>query len=481
MKLAQLIKNLQVVNISGSLDLDVLDVKTVASSVTKGTLFVCLRGKDFDGHEFSRQAENFGAVAVIAEKELNLSITTIIVKDCRKALAKIASEYYDNPAEKMSLIGVVGTNGKTTTSHILYQVLNKSGINCGVIGTLGTYYCDKFFEPTLTTPDPIELNKILFDMYNSGVKTVVMEVSAHAIYWNKIFGFKFKVGIFTNFSRDHLDFFSGIEEYKNTKISFFNTNECEYVVLNSDDEVGVELASCINGSITYGLSNPADVFAIRIKEKDGKTGFVLNLFDCIYRVEIPLVGRYNVSNALAAATAASLIGANTEEVALGLNELKGVSGRLEKVYDKDFKVYVDYAHTPDGIKKVLEALRPICKKRLIIVFGCGGNRDHGKREEMGEIAKKYADFVVITSDNPRFEDPMDIISSIEKGVLRVGKEYVIVEDRATGINYALNFAREGDLIVVAGKGAENYQDVLGIKKPYNDKDTIEEIIRRRLS
>ena len=481
MKLAQLIKNLQIISISGSLDMEVSDVKTVESSVTKDTLFVCLKGKDFDGHEFAKTAENYGATAVIAEKELDLSITTIIVKDCRKALAQIAAEFYDNPAEKMSLIGVVGTNGKTTTSHMLYQVLNAAGINCGVIGTLGTYFNDKFLEPTLTTPDPLELNKILYDMYNSGVKTVVMEVSAHAIYWSKIFGLKFKAGIFTNLSRDHLDFFSNIEEYKKTKLSFFNNNACEYVVVNSDDEVGVELASSIDGAITYGLSNPADVFAIRVKEKDGKTGFVINLFDCIYRVEIPLVGRYNVSNALAAATVASLIGVSTKKVASGLNELTGVSGRLEKVYDKEFKVYVDYAHTPDGIKKVLEALRPICKNRLIIVFGCGGNRDHGKREEMGEIAKKYADFVVITSDNPRFEDPMDIINSIEKGVLKVGKEYVIVEDRAEGINYAINVAKEGDLIVVAGKGAENYQDVLGIKKPYNDKDTIEEIIYRRLS
>lgn len=481
MKLAQLIKNLQIVSVYGSLDLDVSDVKTVGSSVTKGALFVCLKGKDFDGHEFAKTAENYGAVAVITERELNLSITTVVVKDSRKALAQIAAEFYDNPAEKMSLIGVVGTNGKTTTSHMLYQVLNGAGINCGVIGTLGAYYNDNYFEPTLTTPDPVELNKILYDMHNSGVKTVVMEVSAHAIYWSKIFGLKFKVGIFTNLSRDHLDFFRDIDEYKDTKLAFFKENECEYVVVNSDDEVGVELAGSFDGAITYGLSNPADVFAIRIKEKDGKTGFVLNLFDCIYRVEIPVVGRYNVSNALAAATAASLVGVSTKDVAMGLNNLKGVSGRLEKVYDNKFKVYIDYAHTPDGIKKVLEALRPICKNRLIIVFGCGGNRDQGKREEMGEIAKQYADFVVITSDNPRFEDPMDIISSIEKGVLKVGKEYVIVEDRAEGIEYALNVAKEGDLIVVAGKGAENYQDVLGIKKPYNDKDTIEEIIYRRQS
>ena len=481
MKFNQLLKNVEILSGNGNLEVEIADVKFASGGVTKGSLFVCLVGKDFDGHEYAKTAESYGAVAIVSEKPLDVSIPYVVVKNTREALAKIAAEYYGNPAEKMSLIGVVGTNGKTTTSHMLYQILKSAGEKCGVIGTLGTYYGEKYIEPTLTTPDPLELNKTLFDMLNSGVKTVVMEVSAHAIYWRKIHGLKFKVGIFTNLSRDHLDFFEDIEEYKKTKTSFFNNARCEYVVANSDDDVGLELARSIDGTITYGLSNPADVFAIRIKEKNGKTSFVLNLFDCIYHVEIPIVGQYNVSNALAAATTASLIGVETDEVCAGLNKLIGVSGRLEKVYDKEFKVYVDYAHTPDGIQKVLQALRPVCKNRLIIVFGCGGNRDQGKREEMGEIAKKYADFVVITSDNPRFEDPMDIIGSIEKGVMKIGKEYVIVEDRAEGINYALNMASEGDLIVVAGKGAENYQDVLGIKTPYNDKDTIEEIIYRRLS
>lgn len=479
MKLCELIKNIDVKKALGNLDSEITDVQTQSDLVTDGCLFVCNKGKEYDGHDFVSQAEKFGAAAVVVERELKTALPQIIVSSSRKALSVIASEFYSNPAKEMSLIGVVGTNGKTTTSHLIYEIVGRSGLKCGVIGTLGTYYDDKYVEPTLTTPDPMQLHKIFAKMRDSGVKVVVMEISAHAVYWDKIYGINFDVGVFTNLSRDHLDFFANMEEYKNTKLRFFKEDFCKYAVVNSDDETGLEIARFREGTITYGIENPADVFAIRIKETGDKTSFVLNLFDCVYKVQTSLIGRYNLSNALAAATAASLAGVKPDAVCEGLQKVKGVTGRLECVYNGDFKVFIDYAHTPDGLEKVLKALKPFCENRLIAVFGCGGNRDRGKREQMGEMAKDIADFVVVTSDNPRYEEPMSIISEIEKGVLKKGKEYVLIEDRTAGIEYAINYAKKGDLILIAGKGGENYQDVLGIKQPYNDKDTVIEIISRR--
>ncbi len=481
MNLNQLVKEIKAKKIIGKLDVEVLDIQWKSNLVTKGDLFVCLKGKDSDGHDYIKQAENYGAVAVMTECECESALPQIIVEDTRKALSVISSEFYNNPSKKLKIIGVVGTNGKTTTSHLIYQIFKNNGVKVGVIGTLGAYYADKFIEPTLTTPDPMSLHKLFSDMLSCGIEVVVMEVSAHAIYWDKVYGINFEVGVFTNLSRDHLDFFNSMEEYKNTKLRFFKENSCKYIVVNSDDETGREISKNDSGVITYGVDNPADVFAIEIKENSATTQMILNLFDCIFEVEFNLVGGYNVLNALGAVTACSLAGLKPNKVSRGLKSVNGVTGRLECVYREDFKVYVDYAHTPDGLKKAIEALRPVCENRLITVFGCGGNRDHGKRAEMGEIAERYSDFVVVTSDNPRFEEPMEIIYEIEKGVLKSGKNYVLIEERAAGIEYAVEHAKKGDLILVAGKGGENYQDILGIKRPYNDKDTIIDCISRRES
>ena len=347
-----------------------------------------------------------------------------------------------------------------------------------MIGTLGSYYFDKFIEPPLTTPDPMALHKIFSDMVDCGIQTVVMEVSAHALYWEKVNGLKFEVGVFTNFSRDHIDFFGNMDNYKKAKRKFFEENECKRFVLNSDDDMGLELSRTNSNVVTYGLENPADVFAISIKEKDFKTEFVLNLFDNIYQTKINFIGTFNVLNALAAVTTAAIIGNSTEAVVKGLEKLDGVKGRIELVYQSDITVVVDYAHTPDGLKKTIMAIKPTCKKRLITVFGCGGNRDGGKREQMGEVSGKLSDFTVITTDNPRFEEPMTIIRQIEKGLLKHSKNYVVIEDRESGIEYALNMAKSGDVVLIAGKGSEQYQEILGVKRLYNDKDTVNELIRR---
>ncbi len=477
MKLHKLIRNLKITKIIGVTDVEINEIKIDSNAINKGDIFICIKGGDYDGHCFIRDAENYGAKAVVCEKESQTSLTQIIVEDSRAAMNTLAMEYYGSPDKKLKLIGIVGTNGKTTTAHIIKTVLDDAGIKCGVIGTLGIFFGDKSYEPSLTTPDPLELYKILSEMVSAGVKAVVMEVSAHAIYFDKINGLKFEVGVFTNFTRDHLDFFKDMDSYKKTKLKFFSDNYCKYAVVNSDDKLGIEICNARAAVVSYGIYNPADVFGIQIKNNAQGSSFILNLFDCIYNVDLSLIGEFNVYNALAGATATALFGVKTDKIVNGLKKVQSVSGRLERVYDGDYKVFVDYAHTPDGLVKSLSALKPFCTGKLICVFGCGGNRDTGKRQEMGEISGKLADFTVITSDNPRYEEPMDIIFEIEKGILSSSKNYALIQDRVEAIRYALDMAKRGDVVLIAGKGSEKYQEILGIKHVYNDKDTVNEIIR----
>lgn len=480
MKLNKIIENLKTVKIIGDDNVEIKDLKIDSASVSVGSLYVCLSGKEFDGHAFIKQVEFYGAVAIISEREIETSLTQVIVKDAREAMSIVASNFYGHSDKKLKIIGVTGTNGKTTVTYAIKSILDQADIKCGVIGTLGVKYLDYYKESSLTTPDPIELHKIFYDMVLKGVEVVAMEVSAHALALKKLVGIDFDVGIFTNLTQDHLDFFGTMEEYKKAKLKLFDELNCKFVLVNGDDETGREISLSNKKALVYGLDNPADVFAVDVIEDNSGTEFFINLFDCVYKVKNGLLGRFNVYNCLSAAAAVCLIGVSPKNAVDGLNKIKSVSGRLERVYNKDFSVYVDYAHTPDGLFNALSALKPICKKRLICVFGCGGNRDKTKREIMGEISGKLADFTVITSDNPRYEEPMDIMRTIEEGVLKNSKKYVLVQDRTEGIRYAVNYACKDDLILVAGKGSEQYQEILGIKRLYNDKDTITEIIEGKI-
>ncbi len=475
MLLKDLLKNLGDYRLIGDNEIEITDIKIDSNSVVDGNLFIALKGRQNDGHAFIRNVENYGAKAIVTEKQLETTLTQIIVKDSRLAMSILAKEFYGNPAKKLKIIGVVGTNGKTTTTHFIKSILDQAGKNCGLIGTLGTFYNGVFLEPTLTTPDPLNLYKILSDMVDNGVEYVAMEISAHAIDLSKVYGLDFEVAVFTNFTQDHLDYFNTMEEYKKAKMSFFDKCRCGYIVSNSDDEVGLEIINKYKGVISYGINNPSDVFAVNIEKTVNGNRFIINLFDCLYEVNLNLIGLFNVYNALSAATAVALLGINCEQIVKGLDNVKCVNGRLEKVEIEDLNVYVDYAHTPDGLYNALKTLKKITKGRLISVFGCGGNRDKTKRKIMGEISGELADFTVITSDNPRFEEPMDIIFEIEKGVLTKSKEYVLIQDRAQAIKYAMQMATKDDLILIAGKGSENYQEILGIKHLYNDKDKIKEI------
>ncbi|MBE5747070.1 MAG: UDP-N-acetylmuramoyl-L-alanyl-D-glutamate--2,6-diaminopimelate ligase [Clostridiales bacterium] len=449
-----------------------------------GGLFFCLRGENADGHDYADESVKNGAVAIVCERPVSVNVPQIIVKNVRESLGKIASAFYGNPAQKMKIIAITGTNGKTTTSYMLAEILKKAGKKVGVIGTLGAVYGRKKLPPTLTTPDPIELHKIFADMLLCGTEYVIMEVSAHALHYYKTEGIPFVTAIFTNFTQDHLDFFKDMDAYKRAKLRLFQEKSLPVAVLNGDDGVGREIGEDCEKvgikTVYYGLNTPVDAFAIVTDESLKRTECMLNINDELCRISLLMTGRHNVYNALAAAVCAMELGIETGAIAEGLSKLCGVEGRLQRVGAfNGGEIYVDFAHTPDGLANSLEALKPHCRGRLICLFGCGGNRDKSKRAVMGETAAKKSDFSVLTSDNPRYEDPLDIIGEIEKGYRRFSPRYVIVPDRKRALEYALDILKKGDVLLVAGKGGEQYQEIMGIKYPFNDHDSIIELLEQK--
>ncbi len=444
-------------------------------------LFFCLKGANADGHAYAKEAIKNGAVALVTERQLFVDVPQIIVENVRDALSILSSVFYGEPSKKLKVIGITGTNGKTTVSYMLSSILQAANKRVGVIGTLGIVYDQVKIPAELTTPDPILLNSALSDMYMRGVEYVVMEVSAHALYYKKTAGICFTACIFTNLTQDHLDFFHAMPAYEDAKRKLFLSENCPLAILNGDDETGRSFGKMREGedvkTIFYGLNTPTDAFAVITDESEHGTECMLNIDDKLCRTKVGLVGRHNVYNALAAATCAVELGIDINTVAQGISALTGVEGRLQWVgCHHGGDVYVDFAHTPDGLGRVIDALRPTCKGRLICLFGCGGNRDKSKRSIMGEIVAKKADFAILTSDNPRYEDPLDIICAIEKGYRRFSVRYVIVPDRRRAIEYGLDFLEKGDVLLVAGKGGEKYQEIMGIKYPFNDHDIIQTIL-----
>lgn len=465
-------------------DVEVKGLSVDSRTVKSGDLFICLSGGKTDSHEFAIEAVEKGTVAIIAEKATGCAVE-IIVSDTRKALSRLSARFFGDPSKNMQIVGVTGTNGKTTTSHMLANIMRFAGKKVGVIGTLGVFYDGKEFPCELTTPDPIPLQKTLSEMLEKGIEYVVMEVSAHALYYYKTEGIYFSACIFTNLTQDHLDFFSSMEEYKKAKLRLFEESRCSVAIVNTDDAVGKEiyrnrLAENKNlKTVSYGLDSPSDSFAVVTNESLNGCGFLLNVNDELAKISLKTCGRYNVLNALAAATCAIHLGFSMEEVALGLNGIGVIKGRLERIArHQGGTVFVDFAHTPDGLEKSLKSLKKYCKGRLICVFGCGGNRDSSKRSLMGKCASSIADFCVITSDNPRYENPEKIIEEIEKGFIGGSSAYVSITNRKAAIVYALGCLTDGDVLLVAGKGAEDYQEIAGIKYPYNDKNFILKIIGR---
>ena len=477
MKLKELIKNIQTKEIIGNVDVEIKGLCTDSKMAKEGDLFICYVGGKYDSHNNIAEVIDKGVSAIMCERKLDCAVTQIIVDNGRAQIAIAARAFYGYPDKKLKIVGITGTNGKTTTAHMLAGIFKTNGNGCGIIGTLGISYGDKFISPELTTPDPVFLFSVLSDMAAAGVEYVFMEVSAHALYYDKVHGIKFAVGIFTNCTQDHLDFFRNMRDYASCKMLMFKDGRCDNAVINSDDELGIELLKKTEHTVSYGLKNPADVCAVDVDCKIDGTKFVLNLFDELYEIKLNMPALHNVYNAMAAAACAKLLGIKTNIIAKGLLSVKTVSGRLEHVAKfNGADIFVDFAHTPDGLEKSLQSLRNLCKGKLYCLFGCGGNRDKTKRPVMGEVAAKYSDFCIVTSDNPRFEDPYDIISEIEKGIKPTGKKYVTVTEREIATEYAIRLLEKDDILLVAGKGGEHYQEIMGIKHSYDDNTVIKNII-----
>ena len=446
---------------------------------TPGSLFVAINGNEADGHKYIDKAIENGAAAVIYQDgELVLSVPSLKVADSRKALSEIAAEFYDYPSAKLNLVGVTGTNGKTTTATLLYQLFTKLGYCCGLISTIANYIGDKKYHTEHTTPDPVELNMLLSQMVDAGCEYCFMEVSSHSFDQDRIAGLVFKGGIFSNLTHDHLDYHKTFENYIRCKKRFFDGLPKEaFALVNVDDKNGMVMVQNTQAKVCrYSCKKSAD-FKCRIMEET-LDGMLLKI-DGI-SLWSRFIGSHNAYNVLAVYSAAMLLGADKEEVLTAISDLHAVAGRLEYLRGgKDLTAVVDYAHTPDALENVLKTLQEAGKgHELICVFGCGGNRDKTKRPEMAAIAAKYADKVIITSDNPRKEDPQSIIDEIKVGIpVSAAKKTVSITDRKEAIRSALMLTPAGAIILVAGKGHEDYQIIGETKYHFDDKEVISEALK----
>ena len=463
-------------HIIGSKDAEITNITFKSNEVKRGSLYFCIKGENFDGHDFAQEVSSLGASAIVVEKIQKVNIPQIVVKNSRMALGEVCARFYGNPEKKLKFVGITGTNGKTTTTFIIKTILKEAGFKGAVIGTQRTFINGRNYKTNLTTPDPTELFKTLKKMVDEKVNYVVMEVSAHAIYLEKVSNIMYDVGIITNITQDHLDFFNTMKHYEQTKIDFLNSKHIKTAVVNIDDDrVRKNLAKINVPTITYGLYSPSDVFAMNVEKSLERSKFVVNAFDNVFNVECPLVGEFNIYNILAGISACFSLGVSEKNVVKGLKKVKAPLGRFSvlKVNDK-VTVIIDFAHTPDGMEKDLKTIKDVYFEKLVCVFGCGGNRDSGKRSIMGAIAEKYSNFVVITSDNPRFEKPEKILDDIEKGTSK--QNHIKIVDRKEAIKYALSLVSDGGVIALLGKGGELYQDINGVKTPYNDFEEIEKIL-----
>ena len=474
-----------------------------SQQVQPGGLYFALK----DGSYVAEAIQN-GAVVIVSETGVAIDvpkkITHIVVPDVRATMALVAKEFYGNVVDKMRVTGVIGTNGKTTTTYIMRHILEMAtGKNVGLIGTTGVFNAGKTWEgvTTLTTPDPIDLHRALFCMYQNGVRDVVMEVSAHAIHYRKLAGINFAGVIFTNITQDHLDFFETFERYKNTKLSFFENLQRGTVVINADDQYGAAVTDALRGkpdvfTISYSLQHDTIVgtaqwaFIDDVNLSVHGSDFMLGKAGTCH---LALPGLYNVYNAVAAALLSNHYGVSWQVIKEALETMPAVPGRFNLYHVRGVTAVIDYAHTPDGLKQLLQNARTLLPRqaKLFVVFGCGGDRDRTKRPQMGAIAYQLADYVVLTSDNPRTEDPNTIIDDIERGMItqdvatlnqhldgEMSAKYTRIVDRAAAIEYAIDQAQMGDMVVIAGKGHENYLDINHQKIPYMDSKVLDNILRR---
>lgn len=481
MKLTDLLKGVKTLNINGNADIDIAGINIDSRKIKAGHLFVAVKGTQVDGHQFINKAIELGAKAVLVEDmptDLKEDVTYVQVASTETEVGKIATIFYGNPTKKLKLVGVTGTNGKTTIATLLYNMFRKFGYKVGLISTVCNYIDDEAHPADHTTPDPIELNQLLGEMVAAGCEYAFMECSSHAIHQHRIGGLHFEGGVFTNLTRDHLDYHKTFENYRNAKKMFFDSlSKNAFAITNADDKNGMIMVQNCKANIkTYSMQRMADFRAKIIEchfegmylEVDGK------------EVGVQFIGKFNVSNLLAVYGTAIMLGKSQDDILLALSTLKSVNGRLDPVHSPEgFTAIVDYAHTPDALENVLGAIHDVLEGKngkVITVCGAGGNRDKGKRPLMAQEAVKQSDTVILTSDNPRFEDPQAIIDDMVAGLdANQRKKVLTIVDRREAMRTAAMMAKKGDVILVAGKGHEDYQDIQGVKHHFDDHEVLREI------
>ncbi|MFE4711269.1 UDP-N-acetylmuramoyl-L-alanyl-D-glutamate--2,6-diaminopimelate ligase [Paenibacillus sp. NPDC056722] len=493
MKVNELASCLAVSHLYGAGDIEIKNLQTDSRRVQPGDLFICLPGHTVDGHEYASQAVANGAAAIVAERRLDLDVPQIVVGDSRFAMSVLSNAFFGSPSSRMRMIGITGTNGKTTTTYLIERIMEDHQVKTGLIGTIQMRYDGQSYPMSGTTPESLELQRSLSDMANKGVQLCVMEVSSHALEQGRVKGTDFRTAIFTNLTQDHLDYHHTMEEYRAAKGLFFSRlgnvispwkEERKYAVLNADDGASAYFASQTAAEvITYGIDNEANVRASQISITAKGTFFHVDTFKGKTDISLRMVGKFNVYNALAAITAALLEDVPLEEIKASLEAVPGVAGRVESVDEgQEFAVIVDYAHTPDGLENVLRAVQEFATGKVLTVFGCGGDRDRTKRPLMGKIAAKYSDAILVTSDNPRTEDPLLILKDIEAGLVEDGvarERYELIADRREAIRKAIEMASPGDVVLIAGKGHETYQLIGGVVHDFDDRVVAKEVIRGR--
>lgn len=476
MKLSALLQGVE--TSSAFQDVEIERVTDKDTEISKNTLFVCIDGNRCDGHSLAKSALEKGAVAVISSRDLQIS-EQILVADSRKALALISANFYGNPAKKLKLIGITGTNGKTSTTFFVKQLLESMGHRCGVIGTVENSSGEGGERSVLTTPEPMELHRLFKQMADNNCEYVAMEVSSQALSQQRVYGLNFSAAALTNITGDHLDYHINMENYINAKLSLFE--QSDFACINIDDENSQNAIKNIRCQVkTYSaISNSADYTAKNIVYKQNSVEFLFVGLDCIGKINVRIPGRFTVYNSLCATCVLLGLGHSIDDVTNAIKNITTVKGRAETVeIPRSFRVMIDYAHTPDGLFNILSCVREITSGRVITVFGCGGDRDKSKRAQMGEIAGQYSDVAVVTSDNPRTENPLLIINDILCGMEKSKSRIAVIENRRQAIEFALGKAKKGDTVLLTGKGHETEQIIGTEKIPFDERKIVKEYFNK---
>lgn len=481
MKLNGLLSDINYTLLKGDLEVNIKNIVNDSRKAEEGSLFICIEGFETDGHKYIDHAIEKGAKAILVEKDIEIAsdITVVKIENMRETMALLACRYYNYPSKRFRLVGVTGTNGKTSTVFLIKHILETYKKKTGIIGTIENRIGDRVIEASRTTPDSIELQELFLNMAEENVNSVIMEVSSHALDLHRVDGSEFDIGVFTNLSLDHLEYHKTMEKYRDAKAKLFKMSKLG--IINLDDEAGriiLAQGDC-KEYLTYGCNHPdADLNAYNIHNRITGTDFTVDIDGTEHIFEIQTPGKFSVYNALAAIAVAFSLGVPLDTIKIALKENSTVKGRFQTFKSKrGYYAIVDYAHTPDGLLNVLDTVKECAQGRIITVFGCGGNRDRSKRPKMGEIAGEKSDYVIITSDNPRKEEPSFIMAEIEEGIRTTGCSYEMIVDRAEGIKRGLSIAMEKDIVLIAGKGHENYQILGAIKIHFDDAENVVQFMK----